>query len=72
MAQSSGLCMEPITSQHSCCVAGWARRKWSAQDVLLLHFGGVRGGGEAPVGKDRAPRKPCCVAAVGMCVVSDL
>lgn len=39
MAQSGGLCIESITSQHS-CVPGWARRKWSAQDVLLLHFGG--------------------------------
>ena len=32
-----------------------AQRKWSTQDVLLLHFGGVRGGGEASVGKGRAP-----------------
>jgi len=45
-------------------VPGQAQRKWSTQDVLLLHFGGVRGGGKVSVGKDRAPRKPCFVAAV--------
>lgn len=52
MAQSSGLCFEPITSQHSYYVPGQAQRKWSTQDVLLLHFGGVRGGGEVSVGKE--------------------
>lgn len=31
------------------CLPG--SEKWSTQDVLLLHFGGVGGGGEASVGK---------------------
>lgn len=31
---------------------GQAQRKWSTQDVLLLHFGSVRGGREVSVGKE--------------------
>ena len=56
MCQSSGLCIQWIHQQPTflLCVCQ-TQRKWSTQDVLLFHFGGVRGGGEASVGKGRAP-----------------
>lgn len=49
-----GSALSPSPTDRMLCVCQ-AQRKRSTQDLPFLHFGGVGGGGEASVGKGRAP-----------------